>query len=131
MAMQNDDDDTIRFCTAVTMNINICLNTFSFVFFIRRAICFWKIIQDFSEWHVVGIKFSTVELTLPRQWGMQVSEINEKKKKSYEILVNKSNNKLFNLKILTFLDENVWYKRFCLSYNWTVNRNLLFFFSAN
>lgn len=58
-------------------------------FFIHRAICFWKIIPDFSEWHVVGMKFSTVEFMLTSQQGMQVSEINEKKKKSYEILVNK------------------------------------------
>lgn len=66
-------------------------------FYIHRAIYFWKIIPDFSEWHVVGMKFSTVEFMSTSQWGMQVSEINEMKKKSYEILVNKLNNKLFNL----------------------------------
>lgn len=58
--MQNDDDDTVRFCIVVTMKMNILyLNTF--IFFSHRAICFWKIIPDSSEWHGVGIKFSTVE----------------------------------------------------------------------
>lgn len=115
MAMQNDadaDDIPIRFCTVIFMLKYLDLMVFlssslssssSFQFIVQFTFFFLiKIIQDFSEWHGVGIKFSTVDimLTLQVKNASISKKWNEMKKKSYEILyvyeitkVNELNNK--------------------------------------